>query len=460
MVTTRSLSNGPHQKIYMTRQRKRNESKNCKDLISSLPDHILVHILSLLDLREAGRTSVLSKRWGSVWTNLSDLIFRPSTLSWWKEPNILHPNEADSLEFVSYVNKVVTSNCAPIINGFRISMRLGESCRADVIGWLDFAFGKSVKELELDLSFMGVIATALVYLDSFWCYAQYPSTHSLVSLSLVAVRISGQFLESVLSSFPNLERLTMKKLSCGGINIEVVGVLLKLRYLDITNCIGMGKVEISARNLTSFVYYGYDEVDVELNYVPLLSEASLGGSYYRRLIGNFHLISGFSSQLTKLTINALKIQDTIDGPIEFPCFRNLKELEFRFWSDRKRSLLAFTKFIDACPVLHKFKLKRVLFESSQSEARGANANKVAEKQHRCLKIFEMVGFLGAPPEFDLVLYLAKFAIVLEKVIFDPYDPCVARKPSECIPIVQIEAAREEAKLFLSQLPPTVQMELL
>ncbi|KAJ4745569.1 FBD-associated F-box protein [Rhynchospora pubera] len=45
------------------------------DYISSMPDPILIQILSLLETHEAVRTCILSKRWTTLWTSLTSLSF-------------------------------------------------------------------------------------------------------------------------------------------------------------------------------------------------------------------------------------------------------------------------------------------------------------------------------------------------------------------------------------------------
>ena len=47
----------------------------------------------------------------------------------------------------------------------------------------------------------------------------------------------------------------------------------------------------------------------------------------------------------------------IGNPIKLPHFGNLKLLELLFFDGLDKNLLIFTNFIDACPVLQKFKLR-------------------------------------------------------------------------------------------------------
>jgi len=54
---------------------KMQKSSKGQDLISNLPDHIIGCILSFLHIKEAIRTSVLSKRWISLWKIITRLNF-------------------------------------------------------------------------------------------------------------------------------------------------------------------------------------------------------------------------------------------------------------------------------------------------------------------------------------------------------------------------------------------------
>ncbi|XP_057505592.1 F-box/LRR-repeat protein At1g48400-like [Actinidia eriantha] len=60
---------------FNTRKRTDNISETGSDIISNLPESILTHILSLLPAKYAVGTSVLSKQWKYMWTNIAKLHF-------------------------------------------------------------------------------------------------------------------------------------------------------------------------------------------------------------------------------------------------------------------------------------------------------------------------------------------------------------------------------------------------
>ncbi|KAI4312129.1 hypothetical protein MLD38_036977 [Melastoma candidum] len=51
--------------------RKRSRPAEGKDLISALPDALILHVFFFLDVKDVVKTSVLSKRWSSLWTQTS-----------------------------------------------------------------------------------------------------------------------------------------------------------------------------------------------------------------------------------------------------------------------------------------------------------------------------------------------------------------------------------------------------
>nr|POF06715.1 f-box/fbd/lrr-repeat protein [Quercus suber] len=62
--------------------------RNARDVISTLPDSLLCHILSFLPTPDAIRTSILSSRWRPLWTLLPILNFNHQDI-----PQITHPLE-------------------------------------------------------------------------------------------------------------------------------------------------------------------------------------------------------------------------------------------------------------------------------------------------------------------------------------------------------------------------------
>ncbi|XP_061344863.1 putative FBD-associated F-box protein At5g22720 [Gastrolobium bilobum] len=67
------------QENIKTKKKKKKKRKVKEDRLSNLPDEIILHILSFSDAKTAVQTSVLSKRWRSLWTSLPVVNFLDSS---------------------------------------------------------------------------------------------------------------------------------------------------------------------------------------------------------------------------------------------------------------------------------------------------------------------------------------------------------------------------------------------
>lgn len=120
------------------------------DLVSSLPEEVLCHILSFLSTKEAALTSVLSKRWLSLWTLVPNLDVDDSVF--------LHPEEGKReregmlQSFMDFVDRVLALQEDSPIKRFSLECKTGiDPDRVNL--WIRNALRRGVSDLELVLDF-------------------------------------------------------------------------------------------------------------------------------------------------------------------------------------------------------------------------------------------------------------------------------------------------------------------
>ncbi|XP_059657395.1 F-box/FBD/LRR-repeat protein At4g26340-like [Cornus florida] len=427
------------------------------DRISGLPDVILVSILSLLTMKEAGRTSLLSKRWRHTWTYITGLNFDSLHIIYGlkleeKEVEVERPL------YLSWVNQVLKSHNAPTIDEFRVQFDLDETCRLDIDNWVNFAMEKRVRRLEIDLS-EGAAGSRdheknYNFPDAYGITNHlhslslgFTSCNFLTNLLLTDVNVNGQVLEYFLTNCPLLEQLFVKK-SYSLVNLKVPDLSLNLKRLEIIKCCNVESIEIFAMNLMSFRYYG-PKISLPFKNVQPPIDLFIGGYYCDFLINKFLEISSYLSRLESLTLQMPRFMEFgLEEDAKFPVLNRLKRLELITGTVDGVDLVAFAPLIEACPFLSKFVFQLEWCESS----RKLKHSMFTSRPHQYLKVVEIIGFVGLTSDVELAMYLIKSAINLEKITFDSRQPLLIGTPWEFMETKERRVARKRAKKLGTKLP--------
>ncbi|BBG95626.1 F-box/RNI-like superfamily protein [Prunus dulcis] len=277
---------------------------------------------------------------------------------------------------------------------------------SEIDNWIEFGMQKRVQRLEIDLEadkpFRSPFGVSCI--------------KSLKHLSLSFVNITGELVEHFLSNCELLEHLCV---SCSDqlVTLKVAGSSLRLKFLQISDCMYLEKIEICAPNLVSFIYHGmlgfYDSI--RLRHAPLLVNVSLAEST-RSIVPTFLSVKSCLPQLVTLNLNLhmnLNMSAMVRHP-EFPELTCLKDLTLNVVASDRQSLLNLTKLIERSPFLHRFTL----------DLRWArvpclrNLQKVNKCPHQCLKVVKFSGFVGSSIDTELAMYFTENAVALETFLVD------------------------------------------
>ncbi|XP_058115021.1 F-box/FBD/LRR-repeat protein At1g13570-like [Magnolia sinica] len=214
------------------------------DMMSSLPPNVIDVILTCLPLRDAVRTSILSRDWRYKWVTIPHLTFDERSF-----PTLADYSELNELKLINAVDQVLLLHKGPV-HEFKCQIYL-ESCPA-IDRWLLHLSDNAVKSFTLDnlrlerykLPSCLFRYENLIHLQVSWCIFKPPrkfdGLRNLRTLHLQDISIDSSF-EDFISKFPLLEALTLRNfdgLTCLNIQgpqllyLDIVG---KLKYLHFKN---------------------------------------------------------------------------------------------------------------------------------------------------------------------------------------------------------------------------------
>ncbi|XP_061997450.1 putative F-box/LRR-repeat protein At5g38386 [Rosa rugosa] len=435
------------------------------DRISELPDEILVRILSLLPLKEAGATSTLSRRWLYMWASTKNLNFDADETVrryYWEYNQELKDQE--SSKYVDWVNHVVEQHREQEdLEQFRVCfLGLDNRFTSSIDKWIQFAMKKRVQVLVLDFVTRLYDAKHYTFSNYLETSSEHFSFESLKVLHLECVNVTGDVLECMLRNCPFLEQVSVYYAN-NLVELSVVDPSIALKYLEIRYCGDIKRIQIRDANLVSLSYSGRP-IELDLSNVPLLIEVSIcyDGFTDESMRLAFTHLSCCINQLQTLMLDIPMFVQVHQK--NFPVLPNLKNLEVRVCADACQSTLpVLTSFMKAFPNLQRLVLKLEFsfpFNPTEGEKmfKGLCYGIYTEKcPHRNIKVVEILGYRHASTTVELVNYIVKNVVALDKIVIDParnwaHHGTRANKRIEEVKLE--EEARDHAMHFIRKVVPS------
>ncbi|KAL9173423.1 hypothetical protein ABFS82_03G113500 [Erythranthe guttata] len=393
-----------------------------KDIISQLPDDILISIIAHMPVKCAVSTSVLSKRWRNLHRCVSDIAFDCRYLLGHQiDPYKLH----ESNLIIESVNRFLWLRSGSKIHSFRLSCcfyklsiyqfnhciyslgRLGVEklflrCGC-YLGSSDFSFSldllseiPSLKYFELSLCSLPPSLTK--------------QCNSLQDLCLSYVNVCPGAIECILSKCSRLISFRMGNCKSPP-NLCFRGPHLQLKYLYINDCEGVKEIEFYASNLVSFEFANPELVKFIFDHVPQLQSIYL--NVFKENIVPY--VGGkLALDLPRLkSLTFVSRGDYFQGSIGYMgtnIFRNLRRLDLSLYNIPQMDLLLLTQLLQSCSLVQEFHLNTNFLEYNAPQEK-----KRAILFHSELKEMEISGFVGTENEIEFALYILKSAISLEKM---------------------------------------------
>ncbi|XP_078148665.1 putative F-box/LRR-repeat protein At3g58880 [Carex rostrata] len=218
------------------------------DRISSLPDEMLQHILSLLGIRKAVQMSLVSKRWVSLWTSLSRLNFDPHEFVSKDEycDSTEDRKRAHDAKFKEFVDTLLSCREASFLDTFQIKILDQDDCSDLVRTCVSNAMKFNPRVFSMKASFLckdicGPIFSCesideLYLRNSFVFFQGIPDVVNLPRirrLQLTHNRLDNRSITRLFSGCPVLENVSLKY--CHGEYSCIFSQ--KLKYLSLRRCI-------------------------------------------------------------------------------------------------------------------------------------------------------------------------------------------------------------------------------
>lgn len=375
----------------------KNICRSTSDIISDLTDNVIETILVLMPLRDAVRTSVLSRKWRYKWRKIPQLVF---------DNKIILPYQIGARNrFLVTIYHVLLLHRGPILK-FTLSISRLESC-FEIDTFLATALRNGVQEITLQIwegephklpsSLFSCQQLTRLILRScvFTPPTNFKGFRTVVSLELREVVITLDTFQNLVSGCPLLEQLTFETSTSFGFieieapNLKVLNLLGIFESVCVKNAPYLANVSIRSKVPNGDVENWGNPFDMVsfLHCIPVVKNLNIGYQYmkfgslpklrhlnnldvsnvyfgFKEVLGFILAIMHSSPKLHKVVIGAIS---TSVGPVtkrfielwhnSSLYLRHLREVEMRLVSGTLMELQLMKIFLAKCPLLESMVVK-------------------------------------------------------------------------------------------------------
>ncbi|XP_044365473.1 F-box/FBD/LRR-repeat protein At1g13570 isoform X1 [Triticum aestivum] len=410
------------------------------DLFGDLPEAlrqnlgVLCTIFSKLSLKEAVRTSAVSRKWRYLWTVCPKLSFDGSTIC----GNNRYGKQVYALAFIRIVNRVLAQCRGKLFEELAIKIDLNRMFVEHLNNWVRFAVSSSAKTLVFDLapqehqlpgrdgqykfpfelldkdSVHRLQKIHLSFVD-FQPPMQFSGFPNLRKLDLNLVNVNGKDIPHMLSNCCNLEWLSMVRCHLNG-ELKVNGPLphllhLKLVYCDVTS------IAFDTVNLATFIYKGR-KVPIDLNKSLELVCADIWFSTvtFERAIT---LLGKVLKNVQHLTLDMDCKPPEIPRLMHYRCmFSKMTYLQLRLVYVEGLDVLSLVSFLRSAPFIEKLELHFCFPGYIHLVQEPESIRKLPECLFNNLKSLHVTGFKACTGQVEFLMHMVENAPALEGLTID------------------------------------------
>ncbi|KAL6911266.1 hypothetical protein ACP4OV_000071 [Aristida adscensionis] len=423
-----------------------------------LPMNVLCDIISRLALRDAIRTSVLSREWRHVWRDHTNLTFNRYSLRRYRDKTRTRVGFQFPIaehDFIARADAVLQQHSGTGIDRMEVMFTLHNKNADHVDRWVEFAVTSKAKELVLRLSeitrnflyrnmryalpadrvepysfpchlFHGRNGSYLRRLHLFSVSVNVPGDFngfgSLKKLSMVDVDITEEHVEHLLSTCNVLEFLEIAY--CRKLTSLRIHPLSQLKHLQVENCVFLKQIEMNC-GLSTLEYSG---PSVPLKFATTSGLRSVCVKLLTNDIAVDYITTGFPSTLPHLETLSLQIagRERATLPVRLVKFTHLRHLELELIifengnKERNIDILDYACLLDAAPFLETLWLDMwMLCDHQPYRPEHGELRTLTSPQHAHLRSVYISGFFGRKDQVELALHILRSSAGLEKMEIDP-----------------------------------------